>query len=278
MNDIYDLIEREDDPSLLRNDTNTVSWLTTPQVSQSPVHCVVVTDTGSEGENNEIYDDVDLSSHHSNQSYNYIKRQESDKESKERENVQYISTQKPIKIGSIIGGVCVISILLILMAHIGVIEIIKTTPPHNDILKTENNVKFRLWEKHNLTSPTKDTDPGKTNMSISRDTGGINNNNSQSTGVSRVPPSRPPTTRRPPPPSKVEPTTSRPPTPSRPPPHNKVKITPKTHNRLLTPSVPQVQPVNTPIKETTTSRMKDTSVTEITSNRSTKRWIYWTIK
>ena len=66
MSNIYDLIEREDDPSLLRNDTNTVSWLTTPNVSQTPVHRVVVTDTGSEGENSDIYDDVDLNSHHSN--------------------------------------------------------------------------------------------------------------------------------------------------------------------------------------------------------------------
>ena len=108
MSNIYDLIEREDDPSLLRNDTNTVSWLTTPNVSQSTVHRVVVTDTGSDSD---IYDDVDLNSHHSNQSNIYTKRQKSDNESKERENVQYISTQKPIKIGSIIGGgVCHITL------------------------------------------------------------------------------------------------------------------------------------------------------------------------
>ena len=66
MSNIYDLIEGEDDPSLLRNNTDNVSWLTTPNVSQSPVHIVVVTDTGSEGGNSDIYDDVDLNSNHSN--------------------------------------------------------------------------------------------------------------------------------------------------------------------------------------------------------------------
>ena len=194
MSNIYDLIEGADDPSILRNNTDNVSWLHTPNVSQLPVHIVVVTDretgsnididTGSEGgSKSDIYSDIDLNS---NQSVVYTKPQKSDNESPVRENVEYITPQKPIKIGTIIVEVCVISLFLILIAHIGVIEVIKTTPHHNDILKTDNDVKYRLWERHNLTSPTQDTGTGNTNMSTSSDQGGINNHTSQSGGVSGI--------------------------------------------------------------------------------------------
>ena len=71
MSNIYDLIEGADDPSILRNNTDNLSWLHTPNVSQSPVHIVVVTDretgsnidTGSEGgSKSDIYSEIDLNS------------------------------------------------------------------------------------------------------------------------------------------------------------------------------------------------------------------------
>merc|ERR1712243_411370 len=122
-------------------------------------------------------------------------------------------------------------------------------------------------------------------MSISRDTGGINNNTSQSTGVSRTTPGRllPPdkvgtTPGRLLPPGKVGTTPSGllPPGKVGTTPRSQSGITPKSQNGLLPPGVHQMNLVKTPNIQTTTSRMRDTAVTEKTS-RSTRRWIYWTI-
>ena len=78
MSNIYDLIEGADDPSVLRNNTDNLSWLHTPNISQSPLHIVVVTDretgsnrdTGSEGSKSDVYSEIDL---HSNQSAVYTR-------------------------------------------------------------------------------------------------------------------------------------------------------------------------------------------------------------
>ena len=152
----YDLIEEADDPSVLNNNTENLSWLNiTPHISQAPQHIVVVTDrdnTGSETENgpgsetgreSDVYSEIDL---HSNQSAVYTRPDKSGSQTQvKQEKVEYITPNKHIKVRTVIVEVCVIILLLILLAHIAVIEVIKTTPD-NDILKTDlrNGVKWKL--------------------------------------------------------------------------------------------------------------------------------------
>ena len=149
MNIYEDIIQRisnedQDDYGGLRNDTNQVSWLSTPRINESINHIVTI-NPGSNGQDR--YWEVDLHSQSSGNSTVYTRPTPRCKEQSSvvyrDTNTETVKHSAPIKIHYIIAEILFITLLLILLSHISCVENFRRQTGQNvttDIFKSDNDV------------------------------------------------------------------------------------------------------------------------------------------
>ena len=160
----YDTIENADDYESLNNDTANLRWLQiTPHINQSVQHIVHVTgsehDTGRENipgsgvysetnPSSEVYSEIDL---HSNNSAVYTRPDKCDDTTKVQEDtLQYVVSNRHIKVKYVIIEVCIITLILVLLAHISCLEVVRNQT--DSILKSDLRTKWRIYKKYNYTT------------------------------------------------------------------------------------------------------------------------------